>query len=89
MVAPSAIFTPGPNTTCGSIVHVAAELGVVREPDAFRVDQGRALLQRLPRRRRCQSSSRCGQLGAAVDPGGLERLALDRDRVAALVRRRS
>jgi hypothetical protein len=43
MVAPSATRTPGPKTTLRLDQHVAAELGVVREPDVSGIDQGRAL----------------------------------------------
>ena len=71
IVAPSAISTPGPKTTCGSISHVAAELRVVGEPDGFRVDQGRALVQRLLAPAALPFDLEVSELGAAVDAGGL------------------
>ena len=85
MVAPSAIFTPGPNTTCGSIVQsrpssVSAENHTLS--GSISVAPCSSACQR---RRRCQSSSKCCQFRAAVDPCGLERLALDHYRRAALI----
>ena len=62
---------------------VAAELRVVAEPDAFRIDQGRALLHRFLAPPPLPVELEMGQLGAAVDARGLPGVGFDGDRGAA------
>ena len=47
--------------------HVPAELGIVGEPHAFRVDQGRAFVERLLAPAPLPFELEMGELGAAVD----------------------
>ena len=62
---------------------VTPKRGIGREPHAFRVDQCRALLQRFLASPSLPVQFQMCQFGAAVDPRGLERLALDHHRMAA------
>ena len=88
IVAPSAIVDARAEDDVRFDGHVAAELRVVREPDAFGVDQGRAVFQRLLAPAALPVELEMGELGAAVDARGLVGIALDDDRIAALRRRR-
>src|SRR3954454_19748401 len=62
---------------------VAAELRVVCEPDALRVDQGRPLLKRLLAASALPLQLEVGELDAAIDPCGLIRIAFDYDCIAS------
>ena len=64
--------------------HVAAELGVVGEPHALGIDQRRAFVERLLAPAALPFELEVGELGAAVDAGGLVRIAFDDDRLPPL-----
>src|SRR5437762_1734730 len=64
---------------------IAAEAGVMRKPDAFGIDQRRALLQRFLAPPPLPIELEVGQLSAAVDARGLERFTLDRYCRATLI----
>ena len=59
--------------------HIAPEPGIVGEPHAFRIDQGRAFVERLLAPPALPFEFEVGELGAAIDARRLERLALDVD----------
>src|SRR5205814_390580 len=66
--------------------HVAAEPGVKSEPDAFGIDQSRAILQGLLAAAALPFELEVGELGPAVHARSLVRIALDHDRLAPLRR---
>ena len=68
--------------------HVAAELGIVGEPHAFGIDQGRAFVERLLAPAALPFELEVGELGAAVDARRFVGIADDHDRLAAFARRR-
>ena len=75
----------GPEHDVGLDRHVAADLGVVREPDRVGRDQGDAVGHRLGRRRRCHSASTEASSARLLTPT-TSSLGLDHRRAA--VRRR-
>ena len=75
--APSSTVTPGPKNTFGSISDVAAELGVVGQPDGLRRDQRRAIAHRLEARAALEDRFGDGELVARVDAQHLVLVADD------------
>ena len=75
MVAPSATLDPRAEHHVRLDGHVAAELGIVGEPHAFGVDQGCAFVEHLLAAPALPFELEMGELGAAVDPRGLIRIA--------------
>ena len=79
--------TPGPKNDIRLDRHVAAELGIVREPHRLGRDQRHAVGHRALATRRLPAPLAERHLGAAVDAGDLRRLGFDHDRAATVGQR--
>ena len=82
MVAKSSMVTPGPKTTCGSMVANRGRASCHAEPDAFGIDQGCALLERFLAPSSLPVELEMGELGMAVDARRLPAVRFDCDRRA-------
>ena len=87
ITAPSAIVTPGPNTTCGSIVQSRPSLVSAENHTLSGSISVAPFVERLLAPAPLPVELEMREFGAAVDPRGLERLALDRHRLAPVAHR--
>ncbi len=85
ITAPSAIETPGPITTNGSIVTSLAERGIGGEIDRLGRDHGHAGLERGLAQPRLHHAFGFGELGLGVDAAHFILAGFDHDRLQSHV----